>query len=265
MPSCVCITATPLNNHQELEFLADASVITPRQLSTMLSQLPADLDSESQETRSLPRQHQPSPLQVVAPAPIPAPVQAQPPPAAYSPPAPAATPSYNEKAALHNQYASPPPQAPPAYPQVPPILSLASALYAYTPTDQGDLALQPNDRVQVIEHMNDDCMLPRIRRGNAPTDRYFQGGVVATSVPVRKVSSLEATSMSLMRRAGSPRRRRLATTGTCPWTSVRAVRAPLLPMTRSRRISLSRAVRNLARSLAMLVSPPNYALLDSVI
>lgn len=60
---------------------------------------------------------------------------------------------------MHNQYASPPPQmAPPAYPQVPPILSLASALYAYTPTDAGDLALQPNDRVQVIEHMNDDCM-----------------------------------------------------------------------------------------------------------
>lgn len=66
--------------------------------------------------------------------------------------------SFNEKAQLHDQYASPPPQAPPAYPQVPSILGLATALYAYTPTDQGDLALAPNDRVQVIEHMNEDCM-----------------------------------------------------------------------------------------------------------
>ena len=58
-----------------------------------------------------------------------------------------------------NQYASPPPQAPPAYPQVPSILGLASAMYAYTPTDPGDLALQPQDRIQIIEHMNDDCMI----------------------------------------------------------------------------------------------------------
>ena len=26
-----------------------------------------------------------------------------------------------------------------------------------SPTDQGDLALQQNDRIQVIEHMNNDC------------------------------------------------------------------------------------------------------------
>lgn len=36
---------------------------------------------------------------------------------------------------------------------------MASALYAYKPTDAGDLALQQNDRVQVIEHMNNDCMI----------------------------------------------------------------------------------------------------------
>lgn len=35
---------------------------------------------------------------------------------------------------------------------------MAAALYSYTPTDAGDLALQQNDRVQVIEHMNNDCM-----------------------------------------------------------------------------------------------------------
>lgn len=64
----------------------------------------------------------------------------------------------NEKSDLHNQYASPPPQPPPAYPQVPQVTGLATALYAYTPTDPGDLAIQPRDRIQVIEHMNDDCM-----------------------------------------------------------------------------------------------------------
>lgn len=34
---------------------------------------------------------------------------------------------------------------------------MAIALYAYSPTDAGDLALQQNDRIQVIEHMNNDC------------------------------------------------------------------------------------------------------------
>lgn len=140
--------------------MTDASVITPRQLSSILSQLPAE-SGETRDTPALPvRQRQPSPAQV-APEPIPEPVQAQPPPgpppAAYSPPPSAPTPSYNEKAAPPGQYA-PPPQPPPAYPQVPPILGLATALYAYTPTDAGDLALQPHDRIQVVEHMNDDCM-----------------------------------------------------------------------------------------------------------
>lgn len=58
-----------------------------------------------------------------------------------------------------NHFTSSPVPAPPppAYALSPQVLSLASALYAYTPTDAGDLALQPNDRVQVTEHMNNDC------------------------------------------------------------------------------------------------------------
>jgi hypothetical protein len=52
---------------------------------------------------------------------------------------------------------SPAPLPPPAYAQSPPVLSLANALYAYQPTDTGDLALQPNDNIQVLEHMNNDC------------------------------------------------------------------------------------------------------------
>lgn len=63
----------------------------------------------------------------------------------------------HEKAPAYGQYATPPPVAPPAYPQAPPSLGFATALWAYTPTDAGDLALAQNDRIVVLEHMNDDC------------------------------------------------------------------------------------------------------------
>ncbi|CAL5866206.1 uncharacterized protein PFLUO_LOCUS413 [Penicillium psychrofluorescens] len=142
----------------ELEFLADSSVINSQQLSSILSQLPSESD-----TRSLAQEQQqpsPQPMQLVQPLPI----QTQPPPAPYSPPA--SRTSMNEKSDLHNQYASPPPQPPPAYPQVPQVTGLATALYAYTPTDPGDLAIQPRDRIQVIEHMNDDWWRGRNERTN---------------------------------------------------------------------------------------------------
>lgn len=101
--------------------------------------------------------------------------------------------SLDEKAALRNQYTSPAPHPPPAYPQVPPIC-VATALYAYTPTDAGDLALQPQDRVQVLEHMNDDCMIcPASLLLMLELTRMLQGGVVATSGPALKASSREAT------------------------------------------------------------------------
>lgn len=65
--------------------------------------------------------------------------------------------SLNEKLPPYNQYVAPPPAPPPAYPQAPPVLSYATALYTYTPTDRDDLALLPNDRVLVLERINDDC------------------------------------------------------------------------------------------------------------
>ncbi|PWY92776.1 SH3-domain-containing protein [Aspergillus heteromorphus CBS 117.55] len=143
----------------ELEFLADSSVITPQQLSSILSQLPSD---ENERSRG-PVPQQRTPVQQ-------APVAAQPPPAPYSPPTNQfANTSLNEKAS----YQQPPPQQystpsipPPAYAQPPPALSVASALYAYTPTDPGDLALQPHDRVQVLEHMNADWWRGRNERTN---------------------------------------------------------------------------------------------------
>jgi len=58
----------------------------------------------------------------------------------------------------YSQVPSPAPLPPPAYASTPQILSIATALYAYQPTDTGDLALQQGDRIQVTEHMNNDCM-----------------------------------------------------------------------------------------------------------
>jgi hypothetical protein len=55
------------------------------------------------------------------------------------------------------QEPSPSPAPPPSYgaPQSdPPQLAFATALYAYNPTDSGDCALQPNDRIAVLEYTN---------------------------------------------------------------------------------------------------------------
>ncbi|KAF9892921.1 hypothetical protein FE257_000513 [Aspergillus nanangensis] len=145
----------------ELEFLADASIISPQQKSSILSQLPNENELQnSSVSREQPPLQQPQP--VVA-API------QPPPTSYTPPASQfANTSLNEKATYQqpptpNQYPSPPP---PAYAQPPPMLAIATALYAYTPTDAGDLALQPHDRVHVLEHMNADWWRGRNERTN---------------------------------------------------------------------------------------------------
>ncbi|KAL1958929.1 hypothetical protein VTO42DRAFT_3482 [Malbranchea cinnamomea] len=118
----------------ELEFLADASVITPSQLSAILSQLPSQTQLH-------------------------APVAETP----FSPPtSQVSSMSLNEKNHEPSQYSSPAP--PPSYSATPPVLSIATALYAYTPTDAGDLALQPNDRIQVLEHMNNDWWRGRNER-----------------------------------------------------------------------------------------------------
>lgn len=107
---------------QELEFLTDSSVITPAQLSSILSQLPSQ-------------------TQLHAP---------------LSPPTDQLSKaSLNEKDSALMPYSSQAP--PPAYASSPPLLSIATALYAFTPTDAGDLALQAQDRIQVLEHMNNDC------------------------------------------------------------------------------------------------------------
>lgn len=41
---------------------------------------------------------------------------------------------------------------------------MASALYAYTPPDAGDLAIQPNDRIAITEFINADWAKGRNER-----------------------------------------------------------------------------------------------------
>ncbi|KAL2441991.1 hypothetical protein ABEF95_017044 [Exophiala dermatitidis] len=122
----------------ELEFLADTSIISPEQLSSILAQLPAQ-------------------------TPLHAPVHA---PAHASTETPV---DQFSNMSLKEHYApvpTPAPLPPPAYVQTPQILSIATALYAYTPTDAGDLALQQGDRIQVTEHMNNDWWRGRNERTN---------------------------------------------------------------------------------------------------
>jgi len=120
----------------ELDFLADNSLITPQQLTTILNQLPTE--TATGRSRS----------QAASPAP---------------------TPAFNnlsindrqnghsEKNGYYGDTQTPAP--PPAYPVAPapptaPPLTYATALYAYTASDDGDLALEANDRIAVTEYMN---------------------------------------------------------------------------------------------------------------
>ena len=72
-----------------------------------------------------------------------------------------------------NGYPSPAPspinQPPPAYPHAPTppaatVLTYATALYAYKPTDAGDLELQARDKIAVSEYMNAEWWKGRSER-----------------------------------------------------------------------------------------------------
>ncbi|KAK5108684.1 hypothetical protein LTR62_008089 [Meristemomyces frigidus] len=140
----------------ELEYLCDASVISPAQLNDLLSRIP--------EQTAL---HAPISVGAV--------------PSAAAGLQPPVSPLNNLNLGNSNQqqdqrpngslnekqpsyYA--PVQSPPAYDVPPsgsppqanwaaaPPLAQATALYAYTSSDDGDLALQPNDHINVTEYMN---------------------------------------------------------------------------------------------------------------
>jgi len=131
----------------ELEFLADNSLISRQQLDKILEQLPTETNINGAS------------------------------------PAPAAAlnglslnesrnTTFNEKS--NNPYSNPTPvqqqQPPPAYnttpapPPRPTVLSYATSLYPYNGTDAGDLNLQPNDRIAVMEYMNGEWWKGRNER-----------------------------------------------------------------------------------------------------
>ena len=144
----------------ELEFLCDSSIISPQSLSDLLSRIPSQTAL-----------HAPISVGAVAPE-----TQNN---AAAVPIQPMNGLNLNrihERKSSYNNGASngynnekadyPPPSAspqppPPAYQNAPPPsqaqwppLAQATALYAYTSSDEGDLELQPNDHVTVTEYMN---------------------------------------------------------------------------------------------------------------
>jgi LAS seventeen-binding protein 1/2 len=88
-----------------------------------------------------------------------------PPPAQTPTPAPASSSYYsNEKQGFPEQPAADAPPAYPAAPAAPTALCTATALYAYQPTDAGDLGLQANDKISVTEYMNAEWWKGRSER-----------------------------------------------------------------------------------------------------
>lgn len=152
-------------------------MLSPQQVSSILAQLPAE--DEAVSSRQVQQQQPPPPVpaEPVPPAPIqnaiPPPVvpvqQPVPAPAPVAAPAPApylpptnqfADTTLNEKTPVPApQHYTPPPVPPPAY-QAPPSLGIASAVYEYKASESGDLSFLPHDRIQILEHMNNDCMVP---------------------------------------------------------------------------------------------------------
>lgn len=134
---------------QELEFLSDNGTITQAQLRTILNQLPEDASG----SRSTP----PTPAAVPTPAMANLNMNGNGNSNGY----------HNEKANnLYNTFEAAPPPAYPATPQ-PPVaapLTYATALYNYQGGDAGDLALNANDRVAVLEYMNADWWKGRNER-----------------------------------------------------------------------------------------------------
>ena len=130
---------------QELEFLADSSAITSDQLSSIMTQLPSENGLNASRNTT--------------PAPVVTGL-ATPPTSQF------ANTSLNEKNSNFYAPIPSPALAPPAYPSVPavPSLASASALYEYHPSDAGDLALMPNDRIAITEFMNADWAKGRNER-----------------------------------------------------------------------------------------------------
>lgn len=158
---------------------------------------------------------------------------------------------------------SPVPAPPPAYPVAPPaILSIASALYAYSPTDAGDLALQPNDQIQVLEHMNNDCewSYPHqvyLSRVLHLLTMSFQGGAAEMNEPAKKAYSPDLMSTSSKTNHHTRHQEHMET---CHYKSPKVPDSPENPSA-----SLKNMARNSARRWAMLLSSELELLSEAIL
>lgn len=146
----------------ELEYLTDARIITPTQLSSILNQLPSQTPLSA-------------PLQSIPTTPAAAPSSLTTPNLAthlkntfLSDKKSNSNNEKNENVFSPVPTPTPNPIAltsipPPAYSHTPQLAS-ASALYEYLPSDAGDLALLPNDRITITEFMNADWAKGRNER-----------------------------------------------------------------------------------------------------
>ena len=119
-------------------------MITPQQLANFLSQLPDQTVLHA-------------PISSPAPTPALQPTPASPPVNQF------ANTSLNEKQGGFFNPTPSPALPPPAYASAPAVAT-AAALYEYHPTDAGDLAVLPNDRIFITEFMNADWAKGRNER-----------------------------------------------------------------------------------------------------
>lgn len=121
-------------------------IITPEQCSSILAQVPTETPSSSS---------------LISPSPSPVPTNV-----VRADTAQPARPPLNEKQPDFFAPSPAPALPPPAYAPATaaPPLAIASALYEYKPSDAGDLALLPSDRISVTEFMNADWAKGRNER-----------------------------------------------------------------------------------------------------
>ncbi|USW53854.1 Putative SH3 domain-containing protein [Septoria linicola] len=133
----------------ELEYLCDASVISPQTLNDLLQKIPSQTALHAPiSVGALPSAVEAARAQQVPPTEPMAQLNVH------------GNGTHNEKSNDFYQPTAFPQPAPPAYNAAPPPaanwppLAQATALYAYSSTDAGDLELQPGEVVLVSEYMN---------------------------------------------------------------------------------------------------------------
>ncbi|KAG0639356.1 SH3 domain-containing protein [Tuber brumale] len=153
----------------ELEFLADTNVISATTFRTIIEQLPA-VGAGSSISATIP-----------APGPVPHTSTPAIPHPTFSPPPSAKTPLSEKYLPIATQ-APPSPPAPPSYTPTALVLSLATAEWAFTGTEKGDLSFGAGDTIEVLEKIKDDWWKGRVAGGNGEIGLFPSSYVKETRV-----------------------------------------------------------------------------------